>query len=249
MKTLHTVFDESVRIDAFDPRVGVLTGTLSIPERAWSAVVFAQGGGSSCECPYAHILAASLQDVGLATLLVDLYSSAEERASVLTSKHRVDTGLMSDRLRVATDWVNETFAENDFKIGYLGAGAGAAAVLMAAAERTDIVAAVSCDGLPALAGKALSDVTAATLLIVGEHDRALIEWNNAAFDRLAHAYRRELSIVPNASHPLSGNDAVQEARRLVSRWFVRYLGAAKVNHGNHVGDSAVAQRGSSTRSR
>jgi dienelactone hydrolase len=249
MKSLHTVFDEIVRIDASDPRIGVLTGTLSVPEGAWSAVVFAQGGGSSCECPYAHILAASLQDVGLATLLVDLYSSAEEQAAVLTSKHRVDIGLMTDRLGVATDWINETFAENDFKIGYLGASAGAAAVLMAAAERTDVVAAVSCDGLPALAGKALTDVTAATLFIVGELDRALIEWNIAAFDRLTQAYRRELAIVPNASHPLSGNDAVQEAKSLVTRWFVRYLGAAKVNHIHQENESAVSPRGSSTRFR
>jgi putative phosphoribosyl transferase len=226
--TLQTVFDEAIRIDSVDPRIGILSGNLSVPERAWGAVLFAQGGGSSCECPYAQTLAESLQSLGLATLLVDLYSSAEERAAVLTSKHRVDIGLMTDRLGVATDWINETFTEYDFSIGYLGAGAGAAAVLKAAAARTDINAAVSCDGLPMLAGKALAHVTAATLLIAGERERAVIDWNVAAFERLANAYRRELVIVPNASHPLTGDDAVQEASRLVSQWFMRYLGAAKV---------------------
>jgi dienelactone hydrolase len=248
MKSFHSIFDEHVQIDSGDPRIGVLNGTLSIPERAWSAVVFAQGGGGSCECPYADVLATALQDVGLATLLVDLYSSAEERAAERTSKHRVDIGLMTDRLRLATDWLNVAFAENDFRIGYLGAGAGAAAVLKAAAEQANVVAAVSCDGLPALAGRALTEVTAATLLIVGERERAVIDWNVAAFDRLSRAFRRELAIVPNASHPLSGDEAVNEAKRLVSQWFVRYLGAAKLQNPNQEAESSFLQRGFSMRS-
>jgi hypothetical protein len=96
-------------------------------------------------------------------LLVDLYSCAEEHASAFSSKHRIDIGLMTDRLNIATDWVQEHFAGKNFQLGFVGSGAGAAAVLTAAAERDDIEAVISCDGLPALAGKALADVTGGSL--------------------------------------------------------------------------------------
>jgi dienelactone hydrolase len=228
MATRHSIFDEDVRIDPQDARIGVISGALSVPERAWSMVLFAQGSGSF-ECAYARKLADALQDLGLATLLVDLYSSAEMQATEFSSKDRVDIGLMTDRLNVATDWVEEKFADQHFQLGYVGAGAGAAAVLKAAAERSDIAAVVSCDGLPILAGKALADVTAATLLIVGERDQAVIEWNTAAYERLASAYRRELTLIPNAGHPLERDQALQEASTLVKQWFVRYLGAASLN--------------------
>jgi dienelactone hydrolase len=226
--TYHSVFDQDVRIDSHDPRLGVLRGTLSVPERTWGAVLFAQGGGSSCECPYAHTIAESLLELGLATLTIDLYSTAEESAAEFNSRHRVDIELMTDRLCVATDWMNVAFSKCDFRFGYVGAGAGAAAVLKAASQRADVFAAVSCDGLPALAGKALTSVTAATLLIVGERDQAVTEWNRAAFERLIKAYHRELTIIPNAAHPLTGREAIAEASALISRWFVRYLGAATI---------------------
>jgi dienelactone hydrolase len=222
-----------VRVDPVDSRIGAISGTLSVPELAWGAVLFAQGEGSSCECAYAHVLAESLHDLGLATLLVNLYSSAEEHVAKFTSKDRVDIGLMTDRLNVATDWVEQNFAEQHFKLGYVGAGAAAAAVLKAAAQRPDVAAVVSCDGLPILAGKALAEVTAATLLVVGERDQAVVEWNFAAYERMAAAYRRELAVIPNASHPLEEHDAVKEASALIARWFMRYLGAASVDRATH----------------
>jgi dienelactone hydrolase len=174
-------------------------------------------------------LSEALLDLGLATLLVDLYSPVEERAAEFTSKHRVDIGLMTDRLHVATDWIEHKFADEHFKIGYVGGGAGAAAVMKAAAERPNITAAVSCDGLAMVAGQALADVTAASLLIVGERDQAVREWNVAAFERLTAAYRRELAVIPNAKHPLEGRDAIEQASKLIAQWFMRYLGAAKIH--------------------
>jgi putative phosphoribosyl transferase len=191
--------------------------------------LFAQGGGSSCECAYAHTLAEGLHELGLATFLVDLYSSTEERAAHPTSRDRVDIGLMTDRLHAATDWVEENFADRHFEYGFVGAGAGAAAVLKAAAERSDIAAVVSCDGLPILAGKALTDISAAVLMIVGECDQAVVEWNYAAYERLTRAYRRELVLVPDAGYPLEGDEAVQEASAHLTRWMMRYLGAATVH--------------------
>jgi putative phosphoribosyl transferase len=60
-------------------------------------------------------------------------------------------------------------------IGYFGASTGAAAALVAAAERPDVVnAVVSRGGRPDLAGPALMRVRAPTLLIVGGNDVLVI---------------------------------------------------------------------------
>jgi len=209
--------ENTVRIDPMDGRIGAMSATIAMPERAWGIVVFAHGGGNKFDVPRDRRLMDSLHDLGLATMLVDLYSSAEERVAKVTSKDRVDIALMADRLYVATDWIAHHSSNQDLKIGYLGTGAGAAAALQTAAERSDIAAVVSCNGLPALAGNALCDVAAATLLIVNENDMPVIEWNIPAYERLTRAYRRELATVSDAPH---------EIAQLAGRWFLRYLGAA-----------------------
>jgi hypothetical protein len=49
---------------------------------------------------------------------------------------------------------------------------------------------------------------------------------------MTSAYRRELAAIPNASHPIEGKDAIQQASTLVAQWFMRYLGAATVKRGS-----------------
>jgi putative phosphoribosyl transferase len=69
-------------------------------------------------------------------------------------------------------------------------------------------------------------VTAATLLIVGELDPPVIDANRAAYDQLRSAYRRELVIVPQATHLFEEPGALAEVASLAGQFFVRYLGAA-----------------------
>jgi dienelactone hydrolase len=80
-----------------------------------------------------------------------------------------------------------------------GASTGAAAALIAAAERPEIVRAViSRSGRPDLAGYALPQVQAPTLLIVGGDDEPVIELNRAAMRRMRAPV--QLEIVPGATH-------------------------------------------------
>jgi putative phosphoribosyl transferase len=83
--------------------------------------------------------------------------------------------------------------------GYFGASTGAAAALVAAAERPDVVSAVvSRGGRPDLAGPALMRVRAPTLLIVGGNDVQAIQLNRAALAQLR--CEKQLVIVPGATY-------------------------------------------------
>ena len=223
MISIPSPSDETVRIDTGRSSI---FGSLTAPDRAWGAVIFAHGSGCSRHNPRNVLVAESLQGLGLATLLVDLLTPAEERVDSLTARHRFDVELLAERLCVATDWLHENYAGNNFRIGYFGASTGTAAALKAAARRHDVAAVVSRGGRPDLAGAALPRVTAATLLIVGALDRRIVELNRQAYAQLDRAYRREVASIPNATHLFDEGDAMAEVARLTGQWFVRYIGAA-----------------------
>jgi dienelactone hydrolase len=238
MDTNSSVFEETVRIDT---GTDYIYGTFTIPDHAYGAVVFAHGSGSSRHSPRNRFVARSLQRHGLATLLVDLLTPAEERVDSFTAQHRFDIDLLTHRLSLATDWLGHNRAEREFPIGYFGASTGAAAALKAAAERPDIAAVVSRGGRPDLAGEALPRVTAATLLVVGGLDRPVIDLNRAAYERLTRAFCRELVIIPDATHLFEEAGALEEVAQWAAQWFVRYLGAAA----NHHLESSGGSRGTS----
>ena len=74
----------------------------------------------------------------------------------------------AERLGSATDWVLQEPAARDLRIGYFGSSTSGGAALVAAAGRPHAVGAVvSRGGRPDLAGNALPNVKAPTLLIVG----------------------------------------------------------------------------------
>ncbi|MCI0332905.1 MAG: dienelactone hydrolase family protein [Planctomycetes bacterium] len=223
MTAIHSILDETIRIDT---GIGSIFGTLAIPERAWGAVLFAHGSGSSRHSPRNQYVAESLQELGMATLLVDLLTPGEVRVDAFTARHRFDIGLLTDRLIAATNWLDKNYAQHNFRLGYFGASTGAAAALRAAAARPEVAAVVSRGGRPDLAGPALPRVTAATLLIVGELDQPVSELNRAAYEQLDHVCRKEVAIVPNATHLFEEPGALEEVTRLAGQWFVRYLGAA-----------------------
>ena len=141
-----------------------LSGDLVIPERAAGMVLFAHGTGSSRHSPRNRYVANVLQQGGFATLLLDLLTAAEEEVDFNTAHFRFDIGLLGERLLEATDWLSPEPATRRLSIGYFGASTGAAAALVAAAERPSLIGAVvSRGGRPDLAGSALSRVQAPTL--------------------------------------------------------------------------------------
>lgn len=199
-----------------------LEGDLAIPEGASGIVAFAHGSGSSRHSPRNRAVADDLNGAGLATLLFDLLTEDEDRVDRQTGELRFDIALLGERLAGATRWLRENDETRAMAIGYFGASTGAAAALVAAAEIPDAVGAVvSRGGRPDLAGDALEEVVAPTLLIVGGEDTAVIQMNREALDRLT--CEKSLEIVEGATHLFEEPGALDVVARLASDWFAKHL--------------------------
>ena len=199
-----------------------LEGALRIPEEAKGIVLFAHGSGSGRHSPRNRYVAQALCEGGLATLLIDLLTASEEREDDRTARLRFDINLLAERVVGATDWLLKNAKSARLRIGYFGASTGAAAALVAAAERPDAVGAVvSRGGRPDLALPVLKRVKAPTLLIVGGHDLPVIGMNREAFEHLRAEKR--LEIVPGATHLVEEPGTLEQVARLARDWFLEHL--------------------------
>ena len=199
-----------------------IEGNIAIPAGAHGIVLFAHGSGSSRHSPRNRFVAGELQKRGLGTLLIGLLTTDEDAVDVRTRQHRFDIGLLANRLIAVTDWLEQQAGTQGLKLGYFGASTGAAAALVAAAERPDTVAAVvSRGGRPDLAGKALPLVKAPALLIVGGDDREVIGLNRDASARMR--VENKIVIGPGASHLFEEPGTLEEVARLAGEWFEKYL--------------------------
>jgi dienelactone hydrolase len=214
-----TIDEREVRLAAGSV---TLEGNLSLPDGVRGVVLFAHGSGSSRFSPRNRHVAHVLNEAHLATLLMDLLTPAEEEADFRTAHLRFNIGLLAGRLVAATDWLTQYPDTRHLRIGYFGASTGAAAALVAAAERPRIIGAVvSRGGRPDLAGPALPRVQAPTLLIVGGEDFGVIELNQAALAQLR--CEKRLVIVPGATHLFEEPGALDEVARLAREWFEQHL--------------------------
>jgi dienelactone hydrolase len=195
---------------------GALEGDLQVPGGARGIVVFAHGSGSSRHSPRNRQVAQELQRAGLATLLFDLLTQPEEEVDLRTRHLRFDIPLLAGRLVTATDWLARQSETRALVIGYFGSSTGAAAALVAAAERPDVATVVSRGGRPDLAGDALGRVQTPTLLIVGGDDRPVI----------GMAQMRgpvQIEPVPGATHLFEESGKLEEVIRLACDWFQQHL--------------------------
>jgi putative phosphoribosyl transferase len=168
------------------------------------------------------MVAEYLQRGGLGTLLFDLLTEAETQ----TRANVFDIPLLADRLEAATAWATTQPELAQLPIGYFGASTGAAAALVAAAKGAQAIAAVvSRGGRPDLAGPALAQVAAPTLLIVGGNDEPVIGLNRMALDQLTGPKR--LVIIPGATHLFEEPGTLEEVARVAEEWFLKYLGGVK----------------------
>ncbi|GHF34508.1 hypothetical protein GCM10018790_10280 [Kitasatospora xanthocidica] len=212
-----------------------LAGRLTVPAGALGVVVFAHGSGSGRRSPRNRYVAEQLNRAGLATLLFDLLTEAEE-----PDRRKVfDVGLLGSRLTAVArhlgagadsasasrpdpdvDGVPET---RHLPLGLFGASTGAAAALHTAAELGPAVrAVVSRGGRPDLAGsEVLARVSAPTLLVVGSLDTTVLDLNRRAGSRLR--CESELAVVPRATHLFEEPGTLDQVAELARNWFLRHL--------------------------
>jgi len=199
-----------------------LAGLLTLPDPAAALVLFAHGSGSSRFSRRNRYVASVLVEAGLATLLFDLLTAAEERIDELDRSLRFDIPLLSRRLIGAIDWALSQPELGGLPIGLFGASTGAAAALAAAAARPDPVGAVvSRGGRPDLAPEALPQVACPTLFIVGAQDFEVLQLNRQAAAQLFAP--QALEVVPGATHLFEEPGTLEQAAHLARDWFLQHL--------------------------
>lgn len=202
----------------------IMEGMLEMPDRACGIVLFAHGSGSSRLSPRNNYVATVLRQAGLATLLLDLLTAAEDSAY----ETRFDISLLSDRLEAALTWLHRSEAAvAALPTGLFGASTGAAAALRVAARLPQQVQAiVSRGGRPDLAGNdTLERVRAPTLLLVGGQDDVVIALNQVAYDRMR--CEKQLRIVPGATHLFEEPGALESVAQQAADWLLRCLAMPK----------------------
>ncbi len=207
----------SIEIDSIK-----LKGSLVVPNKAKGVVLFAHGSGSSRFSPRNRHVAQLLQKSRLATLLIDLLTTGEEKIDRHTKQYRFNIGLLAERLVNSAKWLQQNPSTKNLRIGYFGSSTGSAAALIAAADYPKAVSAiVSRGGRPDLAGSAVTRVQAPTLLIVGEKDLPVEEINRQALYHLSA--EKKMVIIPNATHLFEEPGALDEVATFASQWFSRFL--------------------------
>jgi len=217
----HQAVHEAVRID-----LGPVAcdGDLGVPARPAGLVIFAHGSGSSRFSRRNRSVGSALEDAGFATLLLDLLTPEEALADEVTREYRFDIDLLGRRVVGASDWARARTDLHHLPLAFFGASTGAAAALIAAAERPELTRAViSRGGRPDLADDALPRVQAPTLLIVGGNDEPVIEMNRDAMRRMRAPV--QLQIVPGATHLFEERGALEQVAALAADWCSRYLSA------------------------
>jgi dienelactone hydrolase len=228
-----------------DPTV-ILEGNLTLPNNNTTKgiVLFAHGSGSSSRhSPRNQFVSQALNNDGLATLLVDLLTPEEEETDIRMQKiqckvpglvlNKFNVKLLSRCLVAIIDWILATTPtiksvenHNNSIIGIFGASNGAAAALIAAAQRPGIVAAiVSRSGRPDLADlRSQQKVKAPTLFIVGDNDdKRVIDINKKALRQLVNVQKKKIITVSGATHLFEEPGALEEVARVASGWFRCYF--------------------------
>jgi dienelactone hydrolase len=153
---------------------------------------------------------------------MDLLTPEEGEVDVQSGEYRFDIDLLAERVGWACDWLKENATTAGLPVGCFGASTGAAAALVAAAERPDtILVVVSRGGRPDLAAAALPKVQAPTLLIVGGDDAPVIGMNRTAMAQLKA--ETKLEIVPGATHLFEEPGTLDQVAELARQWFRKHL--------------------------
>jgi len=200
---------------------GRLIGDLGLPNGIPAGlVILAHGGGSSRNSYRNRYLAGRLRQGGWATMRVDLLLEHEQADDDVTGNARFDIPLIARRLQCATEWAAHTRSPGSERIVLFGASTGAAAALVVAARRPDLVRGVaSRGGRVDLAGPSLPEVRAPVLMIVGGADLGTLEGTRVAAPRLPG--RTRLAVIRRAGHTFEEPGALGAVGEHVVHWLGR----------------------------
>jgi dienelactone hydrolase len=194
-----------------------LEADIAVPSQAHALVLFAHGSGSGRLSPRNQMVAAFLNQQGIATCLFDLLTFQEDIEKI----NRFNIELLATRLEDVTHWFLTQEKYHGFRIGYFGASTGAAAALKAARNVKQIAAVVSRGGRPDLVMNDLPFVKAPTLLVVGHLDTDVVNLNRKAFDQL-HC-EKKMEIIPGAGHLFEERGTMEKVCVMAAAWLEAHL--------------------------
>lgn len=199
-----------------------LVADLQRPAQARALILMAHGSGSGRFSPRNRVVAARLQQSGMATLLMDLLTPAEAAEAAGETALGCAIPLLGQRLAACIDWAATHPDLRGLPLGLFGSSTGAAAALTAAALRRRAVGAVvSRGGRPDLAPAALPLLRCPLLLIVGERDLEVLRCNQRATLTLRAPH--QLVQIPGAGHLFEEPGALQAVAELGAGWFADHL--------------------------
>lgn len=207
-----------------------LDGILAHHPEVPGLVVLAERSGSALATSRGAFLSKAIEDAGFATLHVGLLSREEDRRAPDTW-HQVPA--LTNRLAAVLEWIGHQPALRALPIGITARDAAAAAMVRLPGRACQPIRALaSRAGRPDLAGmEHLRALVAPMLLLAGERDAENLPANRQVLERLNCPC--ELAVVPGASRGFEEPGTLDEAGRILVRWFRRWLAAVPLpDHDN-----------------
>jgi putative phosphoribosyl transferase len=198
---------------------GTLDAKLAIPPRPGGLVMLVCIGDSARASSSDGLAAMQFQRAGFATLQFDPLALDE---GVEDPAFTVDVELLATRVIAALGLAVTLPGVRALRMGCWGEGTAAAAGLMAAAQRPDLVSAVvSYDGRPdMLDAAALECVRAPVLIIADDRDRDRLALDYFA---AAHLEQVEVTAMTVATRRLHDPAALEAGVRIACAFFDRHL--------------------------
>ena len=203
-----------------------VAAALALPAGAGGVVVLFAVPGGEAAAGMADDLSPALHGAGLGTVRADAVGDGAEAAE---HEHRLDPGVMSDRLAAVVDWLARDARTRGLRTGCVAMGTAAAAAVKTAASRKGVRALALLEGRPDLAGPAVESVRVPTLLVVAGRDAPLLQANHRVLRRLRCPAM--LEVVPGALHGLREADERAMVVRRVADWFGTHLGTREPARG------------------
>ena len=201
-----------------------LAGLLHLPANAHGIVILTHGIEGSADGSHQTALAMAqilFQDT-IASLLVDLFTSEEQQLDEGTDYFRLNTSIMEQRIAGVAQWLLENEETQHLAVGYFGAGTAGAAVLIAAAERPDVVAAVvSAGGTLDRAQDYLRRVLTPTLLIASAQNSQAVAQSQNALEQLPN--EKHFEQLEAGTSLFETKENVSKIAQLASQWFSTHL--------------------------
>ncbi|HCI79338.1 MAG TPA: hypothetical protein DHW02_06585 [Ktedonobacter sp.] len=167
-------------------------------------------------------IASQLHQASLATLVVDLFSTGEEQLDAGTDYFKSNTSIMEQRIIGISEWTQDNAETSNLSLGYFGAGAAGAAVLIAAAERPDVVKAVVAVGARLdLAEDAPRRILAPTMLITAQQDTNAVQQNQQIMESMTQTKRFEQ--IAGGNTLFSSQESITRIAQLAGEWFAQHL--------------------------